>query len=120
MAKDLVKTEINVIDNKIGYVGGMNIGVDYLSQDKKIKPWRDTHLRIVGEAVSLLQVRFLQDFSYSDHNKISKKNKMSSSEIFKAVKYFEKNIKEKQNMLILYKLFLLVLIVIKKKLKEVI
>lgn len=87
--------KIVVIDNKIGYVGGMNIGVDYLSQDKKIKPWRDTHLRIVGEAVSLLQVRFLQDFSYSDHNKISKKNKMSSSEIFKAVKYFEKNIKEK-------------------------
>ena len=31
--------KIVVIDGKIGYIGGMNIGVDYLSQDKRIKPW---------------------------------------------------------------------------------
>lgn len=60
--------KIVVVDGQIGYIGGMNIGVDYLSQDKRIKPWRDTHLRIVGEAVTMLQARFLKDFTCSDRN----------------------------------------------------
>lgn len=62
--------KIVVIDGKIGYIGGMNIGVDYLSQDKKITPWRDTHIRLVGEAVALLQTRFLQDYSCSSKGHI--------------------------------------------------
>lgn len=57
--------KIVVIDGEIGYVGGMNVGVDYLSLDPVITPWRDTAIRLVGEAVALLQTRFLQDFSCS-------------------------------------------------------
>lgn len=53
--------KIVVIDGKIGYTGGMNIGDEYTGI-KKLTPWRDTHIRIVGSSVYSLQVRFLLDF----------------------------------------------------------
>lgn len=63
--------KIVVIDGKIGYVGGMNIGDEYLGLGE-LSPWRDTHIRISGSAVHSLQVRFLLDFIYS-YNKLFKK-----------------------------------------------
>jgi len=45
--------KIVVIDGRIGYTGGMNINDNYF------KSWKDTHLRIVGPAVSSLQASFL-------------------------------------------------------------
>ncbi len=84
--------KIVVIDGKIGYVGGMNVGVDYLSQDKKIKPWRDTHLRIVGEAVSMLQIRFFQDYCGA---KLRGKVKRNFEDIFNnSDKYFPYPVKK--------------------------
>lgn len=40
--------KIVVIDGQIGYVGGFNVGDQYLGRLKKFGPWRDTHLRIQG------------------------------------------------------------------------
>ncbi|MDR0881464.1 MAG: cardiolipin synthase [Candidatus Adiutrix sp.] len=57
--------KITVIDGQIGYIGGMNIGDEYLGQDKKLRPWRDTHLRLTGPAVWFLQERFLMDWAYT-------------------------------------------------------
>ena len=54
--------KIVVIDGKIGYMGGMNIGDEYLSLNPKYSPWRDAHFRVEGEAVPLLQMRFLKDY----------------------------------------------------------
>lgn len=54
--------KITVIDGLVGYVGGMNIGNEYLGKDKKLKPWRDTQIRLTGTAVALLQERFLLDW----------------------------------------------------------
>ncbi|CUM90116.1 MULTISPECIES: cardiolipin synthase [Turicibacter] len=54
--------KIVVIDGKIGYMGGMNIGKEYMSLDPKYSPWRDAHLRIIGESVRFLQLRFLRDY----------------------------------------------------------
>lgn len=54
--------KIVVIDGKIGYMGGMNIGGEYMSLDPKFYPWRDAHLRIEGQAVRFLQLRFLRDY----------------------------------------------------------
>ncbi|MBQ8838178.1 MAG: cardiolipin synthase [Bacteroidales bacterium] len=48
--------KIVVIDGKIGYTGGMNIGDDYFFR------WRDTHMRIRGNAVSSLQYSFLNSW----------------------------------------------------------
>ena len=45
--------KIVVIDNRIGYTGGMNITANYFHR------WRDTHLRLTGTAVASLQLAFL-------------------------------------------------------------
>ncbi|MBE7028922.1 MAG: cardiolipin synthase [Ruminococcaceae bacterium] len=52
--------KIAVIDGKTGYIGGMNIGLEYMGL-KRLTPWRDTHLKIEGSAVYSLQARFLND-----------------------------------------------------------
>ncbi len=56
--------KIVVIDGKVGYLGGMNIGLEYVGKDKKLVPWRDTHLRLTGSSVWFLQERFFMDWSY--------------------------------------------------------
>lgn len=63
--------KIAVIDGKIGYIGGMNIGDEYMGHQKKISPWRDTHLRIYGSSVQQLQIRFLMDWHYTTHEDIT-------------------------------------------------
>lgn len=75
--------KIVVIDGEIGYIGGMNIGDEYMSLHKKLNPWKDCHLKIIGESVNFLQLRFLQDLSYVSNHKVE------SEENFKE-KYFPK------------------------------
>lgn len=58
--------KIVVIDGRIGYTGGMNIGNKYLGKNPKKSPWRDTHLRVRGESVRLLQYYFLYDWFYAN------------------------------------------------------
>lgn len=57
--------KIVVIDGKVGYVGGMNIANRYVVGDKKWSAWRDTHLRISGEAVAALQYSFAIDWNFT-------------------------------------------------------
>ena len=57
--------KIAVIDGKIGYVGGFNIGKEYLGLDPDFGYWRDTHLRIRGKAVAGLLIRYMQDWDYA-------------------------------------------------------
>jgi len=52
-----------IIDGKIGYVGGFNIGDEYLGKNKHFGYWRDTHLRITGSAVNAIQTRFILDWN---------------------------------------------------------
>jgi len=62
--------KIVVVDGEIGFVGGFNVGDEYLGKDRKIGYWRDTHLKIRGEAVYSLEERFLLDWSYANHSGI--------------------------------------------------
>lgn len=62
--------KIVVIDNKVGYVGGFNVGKEYIDLDKKFGHWRDTHLRIQGSAVLGLQIRFILDWNYAAHENL--------------------------------------------------
>lgn len=55
--------KIVVVDGNVGYVGGMNIADHYINGLKK-KFWRDTHLRIEGEAVTMLQMHFLLNWYF--------------------------------------------------------
>ncbi|MDM5157467.1 cardiolipin synthase [Bacillus sp. DX1.1] len=54
--------KITIIDGKIGYIGGFNIGEEYLGHDPKLGLWRDYHLRLTGEGVQDLQTQFLHDW----------------------------------------------------------
>ncbi|MCM3693110.1 cardiolipin synthase [Neobacillus niacini] len=56
--------KIIVIDGKIGFVGGLNVGVEYLGEDNKIGFWCDTHVLLEGEAVQTLHAVFLVDWKY--------------------------------------------------------
>lgn len=56
--------KIVVIDGTVGFVGGLNIGDEYLGKVKSFGFWRDTHLMLKGEAVRTLQLIFLQDWFY--------------------------------------------------------
>lgn len=66
--------KIIVIDGKIAYLGGMNIGDEYMGL-KKPSPWRDTHMRIKGEAVFQVQKYFSFDWEFSTGENLSHKVK---------------------------------------------
>jgi len=54
-----------VVDGETGWVGGHNVGDEYLGLDPEMTPWRDTHVRIVGPAVLQLQVAILGDWYWA-------------------------------------------------------
>ncbi|KWU67212.1 cardiolipin synthase [Bacillus mycoides] len=54
--------KITVIDGKIGYIGGFNIGEEYLGHNQRLGLWRDYHLRLTGEGIQDLQKQFLHDW----------------------------------------------------------
>jgi cardiolipin synthase len=54
--------KITVIDGRTGYTGGMNIGKEHLDGGPGFDFWRDTQVRIVGEAAAVLQTVFAVDW----------------------------------------------------------
>ncbi|MAG58682.1 MAG: cardiolipin synthase, partial [Planctomycetes bacterium] len=54
--------KIVVVDGKVGFTGGINIGNEYLGLDPDMGQWRDTHLSIEGPAVLGLQTAFVEDW----------------------------------------------------------
>ncbi|BCB05967.1 cardiolipin synthase [Bacillus sp. KH172YL63] len=56
--------KITVIDGKIGYLGGYNIGKEYIDENDipELSPWRDYHLRLEGEGVHDLQTEYCIDW----------------------------------------------------------
>jgi len=57
--------KILVVDDRVGFAGGLNIGSEYQGRRKKYAPWRDTHLRLEGPAVRRLQEVFLEDWLFA-------------------------------------------------------
>ncbi len=57
--------KIVVIDGVTGFVGGFNIGREYLGMDDYFGYWRDTHLQIKGYAVQALNLRFVMDWNFA-------------------------------------------------------
>ena len=54
--------KIMVIDGKVGYTGGVNIADEYINEIVKFGHWKDTAIRLEGEAVWELTKLFLVDF----------------------------------------------------------
>lgn len=62
--------KIIVIDNKIGFTGGINISDKYLKGDPALGKWHDTHLKIEGEAVDFLNRTFVTDWFLASVKKV--------------------------------------------------
>lgn len=56
--------KIVVVDGNVAFTGGVNVGDEYLSRDKKMGFWRDTHLRLIGESVHQIEAAFLDDWYF--------------------------------------------------------
>ncbi len=54
--------KICVIDSHVGFIGGMNLALRYVS--RRCRPWRDMHLRVEGGAVADMQRLFLSDWNF--------------------------------------------------------
>lgn len=57
--------KIVIVDGRIGFVGGHNVGDEYLGESKLYGPWRDTHVRLAGPSVLSLQMVFLGDYYWA-------------------------------------------------------
>lgn len=62
--------KILIVDSKVAFLGGFNIGDEYLGKDKNIGNWRDTHTKIKGLAINDLEGRFLLDWSYANNSSL--------------------------------------------------
>ncbi|MCR2821337.1 cardiolipin synthase [Lederbergia panacisoli] len=64
--------KITIIDDHIGYLGGYNIGKEYINLDPKLSPWRDYHVRVKGEGISDLQNEFMVDWVRAKKKRVAK------------------------------------------------
>ena len=78
--------KVTIIDNRVAFVGGMNIGDEYLGKGK-IGYWRDTSVKIYGDIVSTFEKEFY--FSMSIVKNKFLKDEKTSNEI--SLKYEEED-----------------------------
>lgn len=96
--------KIVVIDGRIGYIGGFNVGNEYINKGKQFDFWRDTHLRIKGDAVLELQTRFALDWEYAASESIDEKQFViaklipSADETYILSDLFNSELKNKDNI----------------------
>jgi cardiolipin synthase len=57
--------KVLVVDGCEGWLGGFNVGVEYLGQHRRHGPWRDTHLKLSGPSVLGLQEAFWEDWHWA-------------------------------------------------------
>ncbi|WP_163648704.1 cardiolipin synthase [Modicisalibacter sp. 'Wilcox'] len=57
--------KVVVVDGAQGWTGGLNVGVEYLGENPRHGPWRDTHLRLTGPSVLGLQEAFWEDWHWA-------------------------------------------------------
>jgi len=57
--------KIVVSDGETAFVGGLNVGDEYLGRDQRFGGWRDTHLKMRGPVVQAVQMVFLEDWFWA-------------------------------------------------------
>ncbi len=57
--------KIVVSDGTTAFVGGLNVGDEYLGRDQRYGGWRDTHLKLQGPVVQAVQLVFLEDWFWA-------------------------------------------------------
>jgi len=54
-----------VVDGRVGFIGGHNVGDEYLGINPKFGRWRDTHVRVEGPSAMQLQMAFIADWFFA-------------------------------------------------------
>jgi cardiolipin synthase A/B len=57
--------KIVISDGKTAFIGGLNVGDEYLGRDQRYGGWRDTHLKMAGPMVQAVQLVFLEDWFWA-------------------------------------------------------
>jgi cardiolipin synthase len=57
--------KIVVVDGMVGFVGGHNVGDEYISRHCRFGSWRDTHVRVEGPVVKAIQFAFVEDWYWA-------------------------------------------------------
>ena len=57
--------KIVVTDGRAAFIGGFNVGDEYMGRSKRFGPWRDTHCQIMGPAVLAVQLSFVSDWNWA-------------------------------------------------------
>lgn len=70
--------KILLIDNEIGYIGGMNVADRYIEGKPSLGKWRDTHIKVIGDGVQGLAKVFRRDYHFVSRQLTSISTKMPS------------------------------------------
>lgn len=57
--------KVVIADGKTAFVGGHNVGDEYLGKKPGFSPWRDTHVQLKGPVVQMVQVAFVEDWLWA-------------------------------------------------------
>ena len=57
--------KMTIIDSRVAYTGGMNLGDEYQNINSKYGIWRDTHLKVKGLSINSLTALFFRDYYYA-------------------------------------------------------
>lgn len=58
--------KIVIVDGRYAFVGGMNVGDEYLGRHRRLGRWRDTHVRMAGPTVQMAQISFVEDWFWAN------------------------------------------------------
>lgn len=57
--------KIVVCDGHVAFIGGLNVGDEYLGRNQRFGAWRDTHLELRGPVVEAVQLVFVEDWFWA-------------------------------------------------------
>ncbi|MFK3775455.1 cardiolipin synthase [Pseudomonas sp. NPDC089406] len=57
--------KIVVVDGLTGFLGGHNVGDEYVGGHPQLSPWRDTHVQVSGPVLACLQESFAEDWYWA-------------------------------------------------------
>jgi len=74
--------KVTVIDGRIAYTGGLNVGNEYGGPRRRVVgPWRDTHMEVRGPSVARLQDVFAEDWHFATGKEVDERRSFPALEI---------------------------------------
>ncbi len=73
--------KIVIVDSRLGFTGGMNIGDEYLGRNRALGYWRDTHLQFTGPTVLQLQSVFAEDWYYATGEDLTQRERFPTPDL---------------------------------------